>query len=1742
MKKNNFVFKLLFVAAAMACLIGAVSVVRLFVYKEPVQYVTVSFETDGGTEVLPVRVVMGETLTAEPYAVKEGLIFVGWCTDAERTQPFYRSEPLNENITLYANYVYPKSNCSFYSSDSVYVPSVEKSFSFSLGSDARITSLNLSDYVQAEAIFGTLPTLRVSSSGNGYVVSPESSYGDGAVIRFTLKRDGVTFLDYGNDINMLTVTVSTEDISRGELDLGSGIKFLSRESITFKNSDLSFVIPTAVADKCKIAEGSTVCLGDGVSAGAPNTSFIKIDSLSRQSSVCIIEASECSLNDVISALNTAFSFTVSKPEYLTVNVPDISSNILNGNGVKELTNALAAAIVTENNYLNANTSNTISDSAEIFNEFGYTVEGLADGLTVHATLAEAKNPSFSGVDENDWVAVKVTLSYDSKLQNGDDIKADIVITYYIKAVVKGTFNCDSDKNSLNYTADIYSETDMRIDASKNGVNITNQIKGILSGDSDISRDEALEELLQTLKSKTEPIELFEIPLLKGTFEPMEGLALFSGRFEFNYAFSVNLGSFSANSDITVLDAVEIGLSADTQTGELSAYRNRITPYSNKFYTDSYASGYMGVRSGLNGKLSMTSDAFKRLGTVGAEFKTGIYADIYGYSHINAYRDSTESGHADGAAYVEIGNYISVSTFAESEYFKDHSSGSASTGHNSVSTIFKGGNKRILISVNSNVKNTYLSDGNVLLQSKEGVYSDFDSVPLLSGNYVDVTTGETLSGNFIPSELLEVRFSSRYFTYDKSMGYVKINSQLFGTYDDGIVPGTNTLSCEMDVYYTGSNIFPSASSPLTDGTGAGDSETESDKGLFSTSGDKGPRYSSVEDFENDPYYRREISSLIWIRPGFNYGSLGLGNTVTATFAVDTGDGIKTLGERQVVVGEKVGAFDMSSILEYYTATDGWDKDPAETAIIHDTTFTFKAKKKQTVVAFVYFDGTKWVGKVQAVDLGTIPTVPADSGESYEEMNFTGWEGTRGTNALTPSLRLYNDIKKVSSDIFSGSLNSAKRGIVYGYEPNATVETASGTKEEVLAAIYESAVNMGAGCYIAQYASDTFPVTFIYTDDNGKRTEYTYNVRQGFDATQYAKIIENSYSNFIGWDADGDGEVDYRIEETLPTVMGAQTYTAIYSTREATVFTYEYTGSGSYGKKSSLTVTSGAWLKDIVSGITPSAPSAGVGESYEFLYWELSWDDELWFEASDFSNLRVDRKIYLRPVFKRYITLTFDAGEGTFGKFKTAEKTVAADHDVYFSTLYLGTPVKEKTEQSEYTFIGWKDTSDGDRFYAPDALYTATHTATFVAVYERADRKYSVTVKTEHGTVGQGEGRELSFNVTFGEAESIKNMYVSNLPRACEENGFYYRCTGSSVAEDDASNSITITYSWEKLIRLVFDANGGTFKSQSLDLCTKALETSFSSDGKKIELIYSTEGGTFALEPMLPPTADTVFLGFENGKGELFKSTDTVNFDKNCTLTAVWQKKGETVYSVTLDAGENTTFINGSRYFTLSGRPGESFPRLPADPSDDAIYDNVNVKNFAGWDSTIPTTFTSDMQISAVWETVKVKYEVAYYIGDELIAVYYLREGEALPPDPEISVPEGTVFSGWKWFIVDESYGDGDSDSDNDGNNDNSSENEIASGAEVDISGDTAGDTADNTVDNIGENVGEDVSEDVGGDVSGDVNDDIGTELPEKPTVMGTTDLVARGYFEEMPSEEPSEGEAPEGETPEGEIPEQRESQA
>ena len=67
------------------------------------QTATVTFDTNGGTAIDPITVVVGSTITA-PEAQKDNAVFLGWYTDEALTTPFYSSDPIVQDVTVYAKY------------------------------------------------------------------------------------------------------------------------------------------------------------------------------------------------------------------------------------------------------------------------------------------------------------------------------------------------------------------------------------------------------------------------------------------------------------------------------------------------------------------------------------------------------------------------------------------------------------------------------------------------------------------------------------------------------------------------------------------------------------------------------------------------------------------------------------------------------------------------------------------------------------------------------------------------------------------------------------------------------------------------------------------------------------------------------------------------------------------------------------------------------------------------------------------------------------------------------------------------------------------------------------------------------------------------------------------------------------------------------------------------------------------------------------------------------------------------------------------------------------------------------------------------------------------------------------------------------------------------------------------------------------------------------------------------------
>ena len=74
-------------------------------FLEKIAY-SVSYETNGGSEVAANKVLNGKTLVKPADPVKKGYLFIGWYIDAEFSEPFaFGATPVNTDVTLYARFV-----------------------------------------------------------------------------------------------------------------------------------------------------------------------------------------------------------------------------------------------------------------------------------------------------------------------------------------------------------------------------------------------------------------------------------------------------------------------------------------------------------------------------------------------------------------------------------------------------------------------------------------------------------------------------------------------------------------------------------------------------------------------------------------------------------------------------------------------------------------------------------------------------------------------------------------------------------------------------------------------------------------------------------------------------------------------------------------------------------------------------------------------------------------------------------------------------------------------------------------------------------------------------------------------------------------------------------------------------------------------------------------------------------------------------------------------------------------------------------------------------------------------------------------------------------------------------------------------------------------------------------------------------------------------------------------------------
>ena len=205
-------------------------------YTANIDPVTVSFETNGGSDVSPVTLNKGELLSALPMPAMEDYAFTGWFTDNGLNDPFYSDDPVVKNMTLYARYAERDNNVQEYIEPNKYIEDCPADFTVTVLSPVALTTANMAQYIDLTLDSpGDTPNVTVSGSGEKYTIAPVQSYQAGRLYRLTLKNDNLFFEGEDEGVRELSFRIHREesdtvefldgiiDVLRSEAtDLGEG--------------------------------------------------------------------------------------------------------------------------------------------------------------------------------------------------------------------------------------------------------------------------------------------------------------------------------------------------------------------------------------------------------------------------------------------------------------------------------------------------------------------------------------------------------------------------------------------------------------------------------------------------------------------------------------------------------------------------------------------------------------------------------------------------------------------------------------------------------------------------------------------------------------------------------------------------------------------------------------------------------------------------------------------------------------------------------------------------------------------------------------------------------------------------------------------------------------------------------------------------------------------------------------------------------------------------------------------------------------------------------------------------------------------------------------------------------------------------------------------------------------------------------------------------------------------------------
>lgn len=789
--------------------------------------VTVTFDAGDGTPVAPITVKKGETISRLPESFGAGKAFMGWFTDTALTNELFTNTPINEDMTVYASFVESADDFQSGVRTTYYVEDCAEYQPITLICDEEITADNVWEYITLFAYTGDTPENFVVTSNekDEYTLVPETAYTAGCMYRMTA-GEGVTFKGVEETVNEYTFKIYKEQTNI--IEVRDNIKYLDKAKLFATDKTDEYMVQADYFEENSLAVGDVLCIDNGTKNFTENCLFVKITDTIKDRNIYYIQTADCEAEDVYDNVDVYF-VEPAKNKFLEeqIDTEAIAEEVKNSEGVQQL-NLVLAALLAEDETVNeimegeplvtdtvTATAYAASDDDRLkdFSDYSRPKEdtlksiaaSLAIGLSVSVKVGEAENDNFTTINPDYWSVITFELNYKTTIKKKLKVDATFTVSEYLNVSFQG-YNSfefkwfELPELEFNYAANIYTQTDIELKVLVCSVgansyrNITSEVAKMLGSDEKNDTAGLVKDVKDMLNKKGGEIEICRIPF----FTAFKPLSLFQLNFELSLVVKMNFAG-GIGSKFSILDATQVGTHGNSKDKEFSMYKNKLLE-GDRYSFDLTVFGYVGVKMGVSGQLTVSFTGLRRLGEVGVEVQVGAYLDIYGLAKYHVvkpdHRYSTVYRTLTGGFYLEAGIYLEVNLVAESKVFKLRLE--APLIPEIKWPLFSMGDKDLVICLNDITT--------PILFSSNGTYwgeINVNDLPAVSAQTLDITTGVINYNASVPWSKLSMNVSGEGFRmlYDRRGKFIRYEQpySMSGFYKNSTAEGVG------QIHYKGTSL-------------------------------------------------------------------------------------------------------------------------------------------------------------------------------------------------------------------------------------------------------------------------------------------------------------------------------------------------------------------------------------------------------------------------------------------------------------------------------------------------------------------------------------------------------------------------------------------------------------------------------------------------------------------------------------------------------------------------------------------------------------------------------------------------------------------------------------------------------------------------------------------------------------------------------------------------------------------------